>query len=207
MGAERRRDPRIRCNFPCVLRVAGRSLDGKVRNVSASGLGVAADASELEQGDSVKVRLRVDGVAIEVHALVWHVRSSGRCVGDKSPRVLGLVLSDTAPDFARLVERLGAKPAQAEPASAPPQPAPPTPVRPLASRPSAQGAIARANSGLKVVCPAPVPTREYRIRIKQSGGPRTCQIVASGASKEAAAEAALAEVGPGWMVLEAVLIP
>ena len=205
MGAERRRDPRIRCNLPCELRVGGRCIDGKVRNVSASGLGIAADAPEIEQGDSVTVKLRVEGLDIEVRALVWHVRSPSRGAGEKGPSVLGLVLSDTAPEFARLVERLGTKPPQ--PPAASPEPAAPDPARPAAIRPFAKGAITRARTAVKRATPAPARAREYRIRIQQQGGNRSCQIVASGVSKEAAIEAALREVGQGWIVLEAVLIP
>ena len=44
--------------------------------------------------------------------------------------------------------------------------------------------------------------REYRIRIKQTSGPRTCGVVASGDTAEQASAAALAEVGPEWVVLE-----
>ena len=205
MGAERRRDPRIRCNIPCELRIAGSSLEGKVRNVSASGLGVAVDAPEVDQGDSVTVTLRVDGLSIEVRALIWHIRSCSGGKGEKGARLLGLVLSDTAPEFARLVERLGTKQPEATPPPAPPAPA--VPARPLASRPRPLGAIARARTAVKRASPEPARTREYRIRIKQSGGPRTCQIVASGASKESAVKAALSEVGEGWIVLEVELVP
>jgi len=176
MGAERRRDPRIRCSIPCELHIAGHSLAGKVRNVSASGLGVVAEAPAADQGDEVGVTLRVPGVGpIEVRALVWHVRTVSRNAGEKAARVFGLVLSDAAPEFAQLVERLAPRPAQ--PAAPPPPPA---------TAPQ----------------PAPPAGRQYRIRIKQNGGSRTCRIVASGDSPDAAAEAALAEVGPGWIVLE-----
>ncbi len=147
--------------------------------MSASGLGVVAEAPAADQGDEVGVTLRAPGVApIEVRALVWHVRTVSRNAGEKPPRVFGLVLSDAAPEFAQLVERLTPKPAQpaAPPrAEAPPQPAPPA-------------------------------GRQYRIRIKQSGGSRTCRIVASGDSPDAAAQAALAEVGPGWIVLEVAAV-
>jgi hypothetical protein len=204
MGAERRRDPRIRCNLPCALLIAGQPFEGKVRNVSASGLGVTADAPHADQGDAVTVKMRVDRVEIEVRALVWHVRTLSRGTDEKGSRVFGLVLSDTAPEFARLVERLGTK--QPQPTLPPIQPAPPAPVRPAASRPSAPGAIARARQSLKRTSPEPSRIREYRIRIKQNGGPRTCQIVASGVTKEAAVKAALSEVGHGWIVIEAVAI-
>jgi hypothetical protein len=114
------------------------------------------------------------------------------------------VLSDTSPDFARLVERLGSKPAQPE--ASPPQPAPPACAQPAAIQRFEKGAIARATTAKKSTVPEPARTREYRIRIKQTGGPRTCQIVASGVSKQTAVDAALREVGKGWIVLEAVLV-
>lgn len=205
MGAERRRDPRIRCNISCELRSAGRSLEGKVRNVSASGLGVAVEGLEVDQGDSVTVALRVDGLQIEVRALVWHVRPLSRGTGEKGARLFGLVLSDSAPDFAGLVERLATKQPQATASEA--QLAPPAPERPAPIQRFAAGAIARAPSALKRASPEPARTREYRIRIKQNGGPRSCQIVASGVTREAAVKAALSEVGQGWIVLEAELIP
>jgi hypothetical protein len=205
MGAERRRDPRIRCNLPCELRFGGRSLEGKVRNVSASGLGVAAEGLEVDQGDSITVTLRVDGLQFDVRALVWHVRSRGRGTAEKGAREFGLVLSDTSPEFASLVERLGTK--QPQPTRSPRPPAAVAPVRPAASQPSVRGAISRTRSALKVARRKPALIREYRIRIKQNGGPRSCQIVASGVSLQAAVEAALREVGQGWIVLEAVVIP
>ncbi len=148
--------------------------------------------------------LRVEGLEIEVRALVWHVRTPGRGAGDKRERVFGLVVSDSAPEFARMVARLGAKRPQA---NLPPCPSPPpAAVRSAEPRPSAPGAIARARDSLKLASPELPRVREYRIRIKQNGGPRTCQIVASGVTQEAAVKAALAEVGHGWIVLEVAAI-
>lgn len=204
MGSERRRNPRIRCSIPCTLQIAKSSLAGKVCNVSASGLGVTAVAPEAEQGDPVRVTLRGEGLAIEVRALVWHVRTLGRGAGENASRNFGLVLSDPAPDFALLVERLGRK--QPEPTVPQRPPATPKPARPAASRPTARGAIAPARKAAENATPEPSRIREYRIRIKQNGGPRSCQIVASGASLESAVKAALNEVGEGWIVLEAVVI-
>ncbi|MBM4335466.1 MAG: PilZ domain-containing protein [Deltaproteobacteria bacterium] len=203
MGSERRRDPRIRCNIPCDFRIAGRTLRGKLRDVSASGLSVTAEAPGADQGDAVTVTLRVDGLEIEVRALVWHVRTPSRAAGDKGERVFGLVVSDSAPEFARMVARLCAK--RAQPTSAP-CPPPPAPLRSGESRPSAPGAIARARDSLELASPEPPRVREYRIRIQQKGAPRTCQIVASGVTQEAAVEAALSEVGQGWIVLEVVVV-
>jgi hypothetical protein len=168
MGVERRQQPRYRSNLTCELRLGGESIEGRVRDVSAGGLGVVAEAPSADQGDEVVVTLRGAGLAsIVVRALVWHVRTVRRGAQEKTLRSFGLVLSDSAPEFAELVGRLAAKRAR---------PAPPP--------------------------PAPPARREYRIRIKQTSGPRTCRIVASGASPEEAQAAVLSEVGAGWIVLE-----
>ena len=204
MGLERRRDPRIRSSIPCDFRIAGRTLRGKLRDVSASGLSVTAEAPEADQGDAVTVTLRAEGLEIEVRALVWHVRTPSRGAGDKGERVFGLVVSDSAPEFARMVARLGTK--RPQPTVPPCQSAPPGRVRSGESRPSAPGAITRARDSLELASPEPSRISEYRIRIKQNGRPRTCQIVASGVTQEAAVKAALSEVGQGWIVLEVVVI-
>jgi hypothetical protein len=199
MGIERRREPRIQCGIPCELRIAGVEVAGKVRNVSASGLGVVAEAPDADQGEDVVVNLRVPGRApMEVRALVWHVREMRGRASDKSARLFGLVLSDAAPDFARLVERLAA--GRVPRAEAPPKRPPPLPPRRAA--PPAAGAQPAAPEAEPEAQAAPPAPRQYRIRLKQIGGSRSYRIVASGESAEAAAEAAQAEVGPGWTVLE-----
>jgi hypothetical protein len=168
MGVERRQQPRYRSNLTCELRLGGESIEGRVRDVSAGGLGVVAEAPNADQGDEVVVTLRGAGPpTLVVRALVWHVRTVRRGAEEKALRSFGLVLSDSAPEFAELVGRLAAKRAR---------PAPPPPATPA--------------------------RREYRIRIKQTSGPRTCRIVASGASPEEAQAAVLSEVGAGWIVLE-----
>jgi hypothetical protein len=185
MGVERRQQPRYRSNLTCELRLGGQSIEGRVRDVSAGGLGVVAEAPSADQGDEVVVALRGSGLAtIVMRALVWHVRTVRRGADEKALRSFGLVLSESAPEFAALVERLAAKRAR---------PAPPPPVTP-----SPESAVEAAAPPP----PAAAARREYRIRIKQTSGPRTCRIVASGASPEEAQAAALSEVGAGWIVLE-----
>jgi PilZ domain len=227
MGVERRREPRIRCNIPCELRIAGQSVAGKVRNLSAGGLGVVAEAPEVDQGDEVAVTLKVPGPRpIELRALFWHARALSRSGSDKEARLFGLVLSDAAPEFARLVERFGAK--QPRTAAAPRGTASSPILRAAAARLSARPPDARglppppraasepdapppdappAADAVSAAPELPPGPRQYRIRIKQSGGSRTCRVVASGASPEAAAAAACSEVGPGWIVLEVTPIP
>jgi hypothetical protein len=199
MGVERRREPRLRCAIPCELRIAGNSVAGQVRNISAGGLGVVAEAPDVDQGDPAALTLRVAGLGkIEVRTLVWHVRSLKRGQGSKAARSFGLVLSDAAPEFAQLVERLAAQRRR-------PSVGPRTPTTAPPCLDATPGAAADAPGG---ATSAEAPrVREYRIRLKQSGGSRSYRVVASGVSPEAAAEAASKEVGAGWVVLEVVAIP
>jgi len=196
MGVERRREPRIPCKIPCELRIAGHSVAGHVRNVSAGGLAVLAEAPDADQGEEVAVTMQAASIGvIEVRAIVWHVRVSKRSTSEKPSRSFGLVLSDAAPAFAQLVARLIANTAHAIP-----------PLRPLAPDPVDQGQAASGtpkNGSARADAPR---LREYRIRLKELGGPRSYRIVASGISAESAADAARGEVGPNWEVLEVVAI-
>jgi hypothetical protein len=192
MGVERRQQPRYRSNLTCELRLGGQSIEGRVRDVSAGGLGVVAEAPSADQGDEVVVTLRGGGLpSIVVRALVWHVRTVRRGTEEKALRSFGLVLSESAPEFAELVGRLAAK--RTRPSS--PSPEAQQPRAPLPT-PEPAAAIGAPPP------PAAAARREYRIRIKQTSGPRTCRIVASGSSPEEAQAAALSEVGAGWVVLE-----
>ncbi len=195
-GPERRRQTRARCAIPCDLIVGGAAVAGEVRNVSAGGLGVLADAPALEQGESVTVALHMPGgTTFEVHTLVWHARAVRRAGGDKAIRSWGLVLSDASPEFAALVERLVNGRRGLAPQRAPARTAEST--HPSVSSPKP----------LPELPPPPPPLQQFAIRIQQIGKPRTCRVVACGATREAALAAALAEVGAGWEVLDACPLP
>jgi hypothetical protein len=99
------------------------------------------------------------------------------------------VLGDASPAFAQLVEKLTARlqPAAVAPPRAEPRPetvSKPAPPPPLP--------------------PAPEPVlKQFAIRIRQVGGSRTCRVIACGATQDDAVQAALAEVGDGWSLLDA----
>ena len=158
MGVERRREPRIFCKIPCELRIAGRSVAGHVRNVSAGGLAVVAEAPNADQGEEVTVTMEAASIGvIEVRAIVWHVRASKRSASEKTNRSFGLVLSDTAPAFAQLLQRLSANSAKSPPRFSAPDPS-------VQGRPAAEAPKARSTA-------ADAPRlREYRIRLKELGG-------------------------------------
>jgi hypothetical protein len=186
-GTERRQERRARCSIPCEFVAEGDSVAAEVRNVSAGGLGLVAEAPALEQGDPVTIVLRPPGGRpFEVAALVWHVRAMRRSSGGKPNRYYGLVLGDASPEFAQLVQKLTGRERRDECAS----------PRPLESR-------REPVSGPAAPPPAPPPALlHFAIRIRQIGGPRTCRVIACGATKDEAVQAALAEVGEGWALLD-----
>ena len=180
---ERRRQPRTRCSIRCDLIVNGVAVLGEVRNLSAGGLGVVADAPLLEQGEAVGVVLYVAGGAqISIQALVWHVRAARRNADGKSTRSWGLVLAEASSEYAKLIEGLTAPP-------------------PLA--PMRAPAVSSADRSAEAPPPPATALRQYAIRIQQVGKPRTCQVVAIGTSLQEAVKTALAEVGAGWVMLDA----
>lgn len=231
-GAERRRHTRMRCSFPCDLVINGGTVTGEVRNVSAGGLGVITEAEALEQGDPIGVVLRIPGSKpLAIPALVWHVRASRRRESGKVTRSWGLVLGDASPGFAQLVaamqkargpSRRTLPPRMAPPpASAAPPPArqdapaalaaPAAPVREEMSAPTPLPETPRLPTPEETLAPSPPPEAstptQFAIRIQQVGRPRTCRVVASGATAEEAMAAALAEVGPGWNAIEVRPLP
>jgi hypothetical protein len=50
--------------------------------------------------------------------------------------------------------------------------------------------------------PAPPALRQFAVRVKQEGGPRSCRIVVGATASEEATGRALDEVGTGWVALE-----
>jgi hypothetical protein len=199
----------VRCRIPCDLVAAGTSVSAEVRDISAGGLGVLAEAPDLEQGDPVTLLLRPPGARpFEISALVWHVRAVRRGTGGKVVRSWGLVLGDASPEFAELVENLkggsrAARPLRTEPEVPAPMSARET--TPPATRPAAASPAApRAATPSPAVAPPPAPPtlRQFAIRMRRIGGPRTCRIVACGTTESEAIEAALAEVGEGWTAID-----
>jgi hypothetical protein len=182
--------------MPCDFITDASSVVGEVRNLSAGGLGVLAEAPALEQGEPVRLVLRPPGARpIEISAIVWHARGLRRSASGKSARSFGLVLTDASTLYVELVEKLSAGDRRRQPATPTPQPAPSPPSAPR------RDPVVEAP-------PEPEPKPEpalhaFSIRIRQVGGSRTCRVSACGATEPEAVEAALAEVGEGWVVLDA----
>ena len=186
---ERRKEERIKVRFPCDLVFGRKRASGMVMDLSAGGLSVAADTM-LEQGESVYVRLHPKGrPSIDIEALVWNVRAVKRGGKGKASARLGLVLSEAPDEFLELLKSKTparvAKPAQP------------------AKRRSPEPVVAKAPEPETVLeTPPPPAERRFRARVKQSDTTRTRVILVFATSAEDAAEKALVEVEPGWILLE-----
>lgn len=179
---ERRKEERIKVRFPCDLAFGSERASGMVMDVSAGGLSVATDKNA-DQGDSVYVRLHPKGhPSIDIEALVWNIRKvKSRGKGKASVR-LGLVLSEAPDEFLGLLK--SKTPARA---AKPKQPARRRPPKPEPE---------------PVMALPPPPESRFRARVKQSDTNRTRVILVFATSAEDAAEKALTEVEPGWILLE-----
>jgi hypothetical protein len=158
-----------------------------VLDVSLSGLLVQTDLA-LGQGDDVAIE--IEG-GVRLKALAWHARRMRR--GREEYFVVGMMLSEVGPEYESFVGRIAG--ATAGPRSkAQPRPA------------KAGTGAAEAPRPKKPALP-PVPPRRsswWRLRIKQTDGPRTRMVTLAAESKEHAIAQSLAELGEGWEIVEAV---
>ena len=195
---ERRKEERIKVRFPCDLAFGRRRASGMVMDLSAGGLSVAADKM-LDQGENVFVRLHPKGrPSIDVEALVWNVRAVKSGGKGKAVARLGLVLSEAPDEFLELLKsKTPARVAKPRPPARSAKSAKP------AKRRSREPDVAmEVEPEAVLVTPPPPAERRFRARVKQSGGNRTRTILVFATSAEDAAEKALAEVEPGWILLE-----
>lgn len=160
-------------------------------DVSLSGLSLQTSL-QLSQGDEVELEIG-EGARVRVRALAWNARRVRRA--GATSNVVGMMLAEVGDDYEALVGRVAesrAKPAarSGEPAAlfskaSESQGPPPQPVR--RAPPAHLG---------------PRPLSWWRLRVKETNGPRTRLVTLAAASAEDAAAQSLAEMGGGWEVLE-----
>jgi len=158
-----------------------------VLDVSLSGLSLQTTL-QLAQGDEVE--LDIADAHVRVRALAWNGRRVRRA-GETS-NVVGMMLAEVGADYEALVARVAdarAKPA-ARAATAPASKASQEPPPPQARR--------RAPPPLL----GPRPLLWWRLRVKETNGPRTRLVTLAAPSAEDAAAQSLAEMGAGWEVIE-----
>lgn len=180
---ERRRSPRIKCRFPCEILGLENRTSGTVLDLSEGGLSVLT-ALEADPGESLVVRFEApNGKPIEVEALLWHSRRVRDRATGKTTWALGLMISNACDAYLRLAPQTGAP--RPEPASS-----------------SEAGDPGESDESDESGDPSAKELAEFRIRVKQVGGPRTRTLTLSAESDEEASALAATHLGDDWEVLE-----
>lgn len=155
------------------------NLRCELRRASRSYPAVLLDVSR--SGLSVQVEQELaqgDLVELSIERGVQIRAIAWRSRPNRSGFVVGMMLSEVTPAYEALVERHEAR---RKPAAkcAPPPPAPVRPPEPAA------------------------PERWWRLRVKETDGPRTRTVMLAAPTRSTALSKAAAELGPGWEVIEA----
>lgn len=186
---ERRKSPRIKCRFPCEIQGSGNSAAGTVLDLSEGGLSVLT-ALRADQGESLSIRFEAPGgEAIEVEALLWHSRRVRDRATGKTIWALGLMISSACEAYFRLAPQTGAP-------------------RPEPVRSSGEGDAGESDQSgefdesSEADQPSGEELAEFRIRVKQIGGPRTRILTLGARSDEEAGTLAATHLGDDWEVLE-----
>jgi hypothetical protein len=189
----KRQHPRISCRINCKLRIAQQDVAAVVRNVSEGGLSVYANVEPPEQGEVAYLTLQPGkGPEIEIETLVWHVYRRRMVSSGEATTQLGLVLASESEPFFDLLHSLRKK--TGSPSARESGPAAPLRVQPVELTPPPEPEVTPAVESALIL--------QYAIRVKQTGGSRSRNMVVGGESVEDAKETALAEIGEGWTVLK-----
>ena len=216
MKTERRSD-RIKRRVTCELLVDGRRYRGIVLDLSETGVFVQTEATPTP-GAPLRLRFHAaDGTAFEVEASVARRQVAPPQLATVVRGGLGLRVKTPPPAYFELLGQsaeeattssdaramAAARRAQAGPAAAPKPGAAATATRPPATR---AAVVAPSRPAPRPAAAPPVPPPPagdpYRVRVKQSDGPRSRTVEVCATCAEAAAKRALAGLGRGWEVLK-----
>ena len=172
-------EPRFKKRIPCRLKVGGESQTAMALNLSKSGLFVQTSAGP-PRGESVVVDLDVaDGSeTISVEARVVWRRVVAPHLRTISQGGVGLHIESAPETYYHFLSGV-----------------------------AGQALGARSSAGDEAAEPEPEEPsgdagKEFRVRVKQEGGPRSRALVLRGESEDEARTEALKVVGQGWMILE-----
>lgn len=174
---DQRRSKRFRRRMACEIDIEGRPQRAIVLDVSRTGLFVQITA-RLLPGTMVELRLRVAETSepIALRARVARHKSVPANLTSVAQGGVGLRIVDAPAAFYEVLGVSGDTPTAGSPAAfttAPPD------------------------------APAVPPSPRFRVRVKQTDGPRSRILDIAAATAESARTAALAEVGRGWEALGA----
>lgn len=186
-------------------------VDGVIRDVSLGGLSLHA-AIQVDLGEVIQILIPPDQRRPEVYleAIVWYVRAGRGRGTEKSPRVLGLVLSDAPNKYLDLLESLSPaampfmlrssaeKTTRSQPAPADAESEPESPITIELDAPP-EAAAPPCEKPEQLTLPKP---QRFQIRVKMNAQPRTRSIMVFATSADEAQVVAVREAGDDWMVLE-----
>jgi Tfp pilus assembly protein PilZ len=172
-------EPRFKKRIPCRLKAGGNSHAGMALNLSKSGLFVQTSAGP-PRGAAVVVDLDVadDEETISVEAkVVWRrvVASHLRTISQGG---VGLRIESAPEAYYHFLSGVAGQA--------------------LGARSSDGGEVDEP----ELEEPSDGAGTEFRVRVKQEGGPRSRALVLRGASEDEARTEAMKVVGRGWMILE-----
>jgi len=159
----------------CEIESDGSRHTGIVLDVSPRGLFVQTDATPPLDG-TVRLRLRLDGEALDLEARVARKRVVPRQLASVTAGGLGFRIDSAPEEYFRLFSGLMSTPGESG--------RPPSPAAPSVGPPPADD--------------EPV----FRVRVKQMHGPRSRSLLVAAATEVEARGRATADLGEGWSVLE-----
>lgn len=182
---ERRKTKRVPCRLRCRVAKGREQVRSRIIDVSEGGLCLILPVW-LKPNQKFEISIDVPGTGLaRVHAEIWHIRRERIQSTNNRVWIAGAMLVDADDAYAKLLAAAGAVSRDIDPA------APGKPNRPgLTKAPEPIDAI-----------DAIEPT-VYRIRCKETGGPRSRVLSLAADSKEQARSLAIRDLGPAWTVLE-----
>jgi hypothetical protein len=209
---------RKRRQMPCTLTLDGRNHGGLILDVSPGGLYIQSSA-KIKPGDQIEIQMTIPGVEgrhqlqvevvrkVVVPARLLKVARGG--VGVRiinAPEAYYQFMDDlgvTADSGTSKIERLENRRARSTSASpvagAEPGPKAEPKVEPKAEPEPGAESEPKADPEPEAEPPAPQP--QFRVRIKQSQGPRSRTVSVGADSEDDARRQALHAAGAGWIVL------
>jgi len=204
--ARTQRRRRIRCRIPCqVIRPNRRTIPAAVLSISEGGFGLET-SERVDQGDPIRLHIQAQGAApaIRVEAIVWNDNPAPCARGNGQLRLLGCFLPKRSAAFLKLF-------AAVEKRNALPEPPTRTARTRSAQAPQPEDAdLPRPRAPLVPRKPEPEESLpDFRIRLRQIGGPRTRFVSVRAVSMAQAAEIARSELSglvrcgaDAWEILE-----
>ena len=186
---------RKRRQLPCTLTLDGRNHGGLILDLSPGGLFIQSSA-KIKPGDQLEIQTTLPGVEGRVRMQVEVVRKvvAPSHLIKVARGGVGVRIVNAPEAYYQFMDALGvevdAGPSKFQRAEN------------QRARPEVRSPVAEAEPEAKVGADPPAPQPKFRVRIKQSKGPRSRTLSVDADSAEDARSQALHAAGAGWIVLD-----